>query len=110
MRFKQGVDQKGVHPAVWYALGIAEMIYALVNRELVVTSLKDGVHSSGSLHYQGRAADLRTRHLSKQETTDTFSRLKNKLDYWVYDVILEKDHIHLEYDPKGDETWQVEVV
>ena len=73
--------------------------YAKRGYSLVVTSLEDGNHMKGSFHYVGRAADLRTRDIPpdvcKQLVRDIKASLGND-----YDVVLEKDHIHLEYDPK----------
>jgi len=86
------------------------MAFNEFGREMTVTSLRDGhEHKPKSLHNKGLAADLRTRHLGKDERTLVFGRLKKHLDYWGYDVVLEPDHIHVEYQPKGDEDWQVEV-
>ena len=73
--------------------------YAKRGYSLTVTALEDGNHMTGSLHYIGRAADLRTRDMPpdirKQLVKDITSSLGRD-----YDVILEKDHIHLEYQPK----------
>ena len=64
---------------------------------LVITSARDGDHRPGSMHYQGDAIDLRSRNLP-----DAFSardRLQTLLGD-EYDVVLEADHIHVEYDPR----------
>ena len=62
-----------------------------------ITSGKDGLHSKDSLHYQGLAIDLRTRDMKNPKMVVIL--LKNTLDYEL-DIVLEKDHIHIEYDPK----------
>lgn len=64
--------------------------------EAVITSGKDSVHGDNSKHYLGLAIDLRTYHVLDRIVQD----LKNHLGK-DYDVVLEKDHIHVEYDPKS---------
>jgi len=52
-----------------------------------------------SLHYKGLAIDLRTRDLKSGVAEKLIRLLKEKLGR-SYDIVLEPDHIHLEYDPK----------
>lgn len=90
----------------------APLLYALWRIELVmrsygpvvVTSLKDGKHSANSLHYSGMAVDIRSKHLTQEESRKVFFALKNDLGP-DYDVLLESEgkeneHLHIEYDPK----------
>ncbi len=108
MIFKASVTKDGVHPAVWFALGVAEALYSLMQKQLVVTSLKDSHgHRPASLHNQGRAADIRTKNLPLSQVEAVYSRLKAILDPMGFDVVLEHDppHLHLEYDPKNGENW-----
>ena len=65
--------------------------------EVTVTSGKDGIHSKNSLHYVGRAIDIRTRDMKLPAYTAR--KLKIALGN-NFDVILESDHIHIEFDPK----------
>lgn len=111
MQVKKGVISEGVAPQIWYALGVADNVYRAAGYTLVVTSLKDGKHSAQSLHYRGLAADLRTRTIKTgDELRNIYARLKNILDFFGYDVVLEDDHIHVEYDfKKGDHFWLLEV-
>ena len=110
MRLKRGVKQEGVQAPIWYAIGIAEMIYASLGVQLVVTSLCDGKHGANSLHYNGLAVDIRTRNLSQAQIEIVLRGLSHALDGQIgFDVILEKDHIHIEYEPKKGEGWQVAV-
>jgi len=64
---------------------------------LTVTSALDGVHKTGSLHYQGLAIDIRSRTLPDELTIA--NELRDDLGP-DYDVLLERDHIHIEYDPR----------
>ena len=66
---------------------------------LTVTSQADGTHKENSLHYKGRAWDLRTRYMLEEDKKTWKSNLEIALgDSWQ--VILEKDHMHIEYDPQ----------
>lgn len=64
-----------------------------------VTSCCDGDHQPNSLHYVGRAVDIRTRYLHPDDQKYIVSQIKSALGD-NFDVVLEDDHIHLEYDPK----------
>jgi hypothetical protein len=79
----------------------AEPIFVAAGQELVITSGTDSKHMEKSLHYAGRALDFRTRDLKDlPAVTAVAQSLKGALDR-AYDVVVEKDHIHVEYDPKG---------
>ena len=79
------------------ALQQIEYVYSKFNTELVITSGKDGQHGIGSLHYEGKAVDLRTWNV----LDSLVKALKAHLGA-DYDIVLEKDHIHVEWDPKHD--------
>lgn len=69
-----------------------------VGRSMVITSLNDGQHMTTSFHYRGLAADLRIWNLPPIDPKDVRLRIAEILGK-DYDVVLEKDHIHVEYDP-----------
>ena len=79
-------------------LMVANEVYAELGVNMVITSLCDGAHSETSLHYSGNGADLRIWNLSNPD--DVVEKIKSRLNRH-YDVILEKDHIHMEYQPRG---------
>ena len=108
MKIKKGVKQEGVQPALWFGLGVAEAIWHTIGRQLTVTSLNDSTHSANSRHYNGLAADIRTRDLTPLEVKAVMQKLVAILDPLGFDVVLEKDHIHLEVDAKPGEAWQQE--
>lgn len=100
MRLKPGVKFDGVKWQTLRAMSEAERIMGAYG-ESTVTSLLDGKHSPNSLHYQGLAVDLRTRHLTQKQIIDVANDLKKALGN-DYDVVIEKTHLHVEYDRKGD--------
>lgn len=101
-------------PEMWWCLAIcAEAHRDYGCPELVVTSAVDGKHMRGSLHYSGAAIDLRFwRYVERWEETATGWRAELKPQYWHliedlrerlgpdYDVVVEDDHLHVEYDPE----------
>lgn len=103
MKLKHDVVGVGVASSIWYAIGIAETIYLSYGHSMVVTSLTDGKHMTGSYHYRGLAVDIHSRDLSPEDQAKILSRLIAILDPMGFDVIVETDHIHIEYDPKGSE-------
>ena len=62
---------------------------------MVITSTYEGSHSEGSLHYANLAVDIR----KNKAKVLSYKEIKQALGK-DYDVILEGDHIHIEYDPK----------
>ena|SRR5690606_27313516 len=97
IRWKDSVGFDALHPAIVLALIRADHIYAsLEGVDCWVTSLNDSRHMEGSLHYTGRAADLRTYNLKDPEAVA--AALASALGP-SFDVVLESDHLHLEYQP-----------
>ena len=96
---KPGVDISGIRPELVIALMAAGKVYAKRGAELVITSAKDGKHGRGSLHYVGLAVDLRTKHLTNQQKVDITIDLRQALGA-QFDVVSEKDHLHVEFQPK----------
>ena len=99
MILKSGVRVLGMRPELILALIVAETVFNEEDVELVITSAIDGKHSRGSLHYVGAAVDLRTRQLSKEAVIRVQNRLAASLGL-DYDVVLEKTHLHVEFQPK----------
>lgn len=96
MRFKQNVIVI-FNSRAQYTFARVDSIWKDIElEEAVLTSGVDGTHGPNSLHYQGRAWDFR---LPKQ-VEKVMAALKLELGGADYDVLLEGDHIHIEYDPK----------
>lgn len=66
--------------------------------EFVVTSAIDSTHKPGSLHYSGKAIDIRSRNVP--DVFGMADELRHELGD-DYDVVVEPDHIHIEYDPQS---------
>lgn len=98
--YKTGVFGTPSQP-LSYAIRVAESLYGSVGKELVITSLVDGEHRSDSLHYSGNAADFRTSNLTSSQLQSIYSSLRSQLYSQGFDVVLESDHFHVEYQPRG---------
>lgn len=98
LRFKRGVDIRGLQPEMALGAVVAYTVLAKYG-PVVITSVKDGAHKQNSLHYQGKAIDLRTWHMREDHKTEALSDLRDQLGP-QFDVVLESDHLHVEFDPK----------
>ena len=65
----------------------------------VLTSANDSRHTTNSKHYSDLGWDFRTNNLPRATAELATQRLVEILGT-NYDVILEKDHLHVEYDEK----------
>ena len=96
MLIKAGVDISRLRPEIRKRLNeIAVIVWETEHEELVITSTYEGAHSDGSLHYANLAIDIRR----KKGQEYSYNEIKIALGD-DYDVVLEADHIHIEYDPK----------
>ena len=77
----------------------AERVYAEMGHDCMVTACVDGKHMTGSLHYAGAAIDARTRDIAPAEVQKLIAQIKTCLG-GDFDVLLEVDHIHIEFQPK----------
>lgn len=98
---KVGVRIDLVKPQIALAFAVIQAIYAHFGEdECVITSGNDGsgVHMVGSKHFEGYAIDLR---LPKQgaKWSIIHKTMKDALGK-EFDVLFEKNHYHVEYDPK----------
>jgi len=105
VKFKTGVVLE-LQPAMSRALPFIEAAHADAGilRGAIITSAVDGVHSDDSLHYVGLAVDLRTRDLTNVEVAKLAAALRKRLNGSAqanrpYQVLVEIDHIHVEFDP-----------
>lgn len=96
MLLESGVSIAGIQPELVLSLIIADAIFTRHGHPMVLTSVVDGEHMHGSLHYVGAAADARRPDAGAESLTTTLARELGE----NYDVILEDDHIHWEFQPK----------
>ena len=100
MIVKEGTTLRGLQPAMQLANCAAELVWNRHGKECVITAGVEFGHSRGSKHPDGDACDYRTRYFRDQAEKE---RVRNELAQALgtdYDVVLESDHIHCEYDPR----------
>lgn len=112
---KTDVLSQNVCREIWYAIGVAQEVFAGFGATLVVTSLTDGKHNCGSLHPDGKAVDFRVKNLEEVERLKAFDQIKAKLEPLGFDVCWEGGvgatpattgaHIHAEFQPKQGEAF-----
>jgi len=96
MLIKAGVDISRLKREIRRAL---QTTFDLLDEQLfsfIVTSTYEGDHGAGSLHYGNDAFDFR---LTFSEPGSFVRELKKRLRPG-FDIVVEEDHIHIEYDPK----------
>lgn len=99
LKLKHSVNPSQIKPEINLAIQVALSLWSRQNEHvLTITSLADSQHSLTSLHYVGYAVDIRIRELHS-DPKDLSDALRDSL-VSDYDVILESDHIHVEYQPK----------
>jgi hypothetical protein len=100
MQIKQGASISGLQPEMAVALQVCASVYNKFGIEMVVTEGTAGRHSPKSRHYLGFAVDLRTWNVRRSKLDDLARQVRAALgkDFWV---LLEADHMHVEFRPKG---------
>ena len=97
MLLKIGVTIEYLKRTIRRKLPVIDSVFLKrTGREAVITETRHGAHSSGSLHYSDEAVDIR---LPETDQEGVVSDLMAYLGS-DFDVIAERDHIHVEYDPK----------
>lgn len=99
MIIKAGVDVEGLTVEALIILLVAEPLWRKYGEELVLTAGLDGEHMTNSLHYVGKAVDLRTKYFNVATQKVVARELRKRLGS-QYDVVFHKTHIHVEFDPK----------
>ncbi len=99
MRLKSSVKVKDLQPQILLAVMVANDVYRQHGKELVITSCNDSRHGENSIHYKGNAVDIRTRYFEHQEKLEVCREIQKRL-IADFDVVVESNHIHIEYDPK----------
>lgn len=97
---KPGVVFTKLRPEIYNTFPVIDKEFEAIGKIAVITSAEEGKHKRDSLHYEGLAIDLRTFHLKSPQQSAMVKSLQKKLGP-DYDVVWEKDHIHVEFDPEG---------
>lgn len=98
MRIKDNkVRITGFTPELLLGLLIVNEVYKEYGAECLITCGAEGVHSVTSLHYSGNAVDLRR--YADIDMEGLVRECKERLRLH-YDIVLEHDHVHLEYQPR----------
>jgi len=97
---KDGVTFGGtLKPTTRRMIDAAEYVFGQYGIVPVITSGTDGTHRANSLHYSGDALDFRRRDADQAGVTQlVFDGLRYYLGQ-EYDIVLEPDHFHVEFDP-----------
>ena len=88
--FKQGVVGD-LRPAMQKVHGRIAQLYISKQKDLFVTSRRDGNHGFGSFHYIGLAEDFMKNGVKAKEVRDAIGP---NCDLVIYD-----SHFHVEFDP-----------
>jgi len=91
---KQGVKGK-LNRQTRKGFGRVANLYAQHNLDLQVTSLMEGNHSPGSLHYDGGAFDIKRQQMLREFIVTALGN-----DFDVVEYHDGRDIFHIEYDPK----------
>lgn len=104
LKLKSGATLENVSWRMFWAAIVADGIYKRHGGEAIITEGADTIgRAAWSKHHRDpvtglvNAVDLRTHNVDNPGTVAR--ELRRKLGP-SYDVVLEKDHIHVEYDPK----------
>ena len=106
-RLKEGVTLNGVQPEIVLAIMLVNSVYQEMGLEHTVTSITDGQHKVGSLHYAGLAFDNRTwadkigTQLPEHTKREIADRIRTALGA-EFDVVVEATHIHCEMHIEND--------
>lgn len=96
MLIKLGVDISRLNRPIRRTLTPVENIFLKYDDEGVITSTYEGNHMPSSLHYNNDAYDIGR---PEKHTVLIVQEIKDRLGRH-FDVVLESDHVHIEYDPK----------
>lgn len=116
--FKAGVCGRMSRPIRWI-LGIAERVADARGLPLIILSIAEAVHGPGTLHQMSVSSGI-TDESDAADFTDNANHHPPMRDTWQamcnyikglgdrarykaedFDAVLEYDHWHVEYDPKG---------
>jgi hypothetical protein len=98
-QIKKGVRIFGQRPEMLKVDLVVTGVFQEYGYDAIQTGGVEGKHSRESFHYNGLASDYRTRHVAAELLKDMRDKIAARLPD-DFDVILESDHIHIEFQPK----------
>lgn len=100
IRLKEGVSLRKLQPQAVFMAVVMDQVYTANGiKDCVITSGDEGKHKANSLHYVGKALDFRSREMTAVKQIKVISEARAALGR-DFDVVLEPDHIHCEWDAK----------
>jgi len=101
VRVKEGVKFDVIAPAGFRLMAVLDTVARLLNRDIIITSGTDGLHSGiDDPHHQGRALDIRTKDdPDRQQLVTTIENKLAEINPGKFYVFIEDDggtneHIH----------------
>jgi hypothetical protein len=97
------VNVRDVKPQLMgFVTHLATIHLLLFGKDLVVTSGKDAIHATGSLHSQGRAVDVRIKDLDAEAqllflAILSYAAVSNQVAFFDERALGDESHIHIEY-------------
>lgn len=103
---------RGITPELAAAFPVISDVLDSFGYNCRLTHACDGTHSRASLHYAGNAVDIVWLPYDTFDHSEIADDLYKKLNGFPksagleadYDVVYERTHIHVEYQPKLDDT------
>jgi hypothetical protein len=81
-------------------LTVVEQVYQSRGKDPELTSHDDDPHGTSSRHWYGGGWDFGTRGLGNNDKQIISNELEARLGR-DFDVVLEQDHIHIEWEPRA---------
>ena len=105
MKLKYGIKLAGLSSQMALGAFVVSDVFERLRAECTITSANDSTHSAHSLHYEGRAMDFRTHDFTGDKAA-LLAAVKEALGE-NFDCVFEaagtqNEHLHVEYDPKGE--------
>lgn len=100
VHIKEGVCLKEINERLIHLCITSWWIWQKYGLDPVITSCNDGNHMKGSLHYNNMAWDLRIWGLPDVKAAALELDGLLNIRHHDYDVVVESDHLHVEFDPK----------
>ena len=104
IQVKAGVDLRGIGTEILLGVTILDAVFAAHGAKLLITSCRDSKHMEKSKHAIGDAVDIRlasrwvtTANIDLTVLNEARAALGDQ-----FDLVLESDHYHCEFDPKAD--------